>query len=88
MEKNEVENASTEVSLAAHPSMVKEGSYHQPVVIFTKESMDADEPVTVVNIPPVRYIRGPSKQGITGNMQGALDPDRSVAVVTSIGIPV
>ena len=50
--------------------------------------MDADEPVTVVNIPPVRYIRGPSKQGITGNMQGALDPDRSVAVVTSIGIPV
>ena len=83
-----MENASTEVSFAAHQSMVKEVSDHQPVVIFTKEGTDADKPVTVVNIPPVRYIYGPSKQGITGNIQGALDPDRSVAMVTAVGVRV
>ena len=83
-----MDHASKNVSLAAHSEMVKEGSYHQPVVIFTKESIDADKPVTVVNIPPVRYICGPSKQGITGNIQGALDPVRSVSVVTSVNVPV
>ena len=58
------------------------------MVIFTKEGTYADKPVTVVNIPPVRYICGPSKQGIKSNIQGALDPDRSVSVVTSVDVPV
>ena len=58
------------------------------MVIFTKEGTYADKPVTVVNIPPVRYIYGPSNQGITGNIQGAWDTDRSVAVVTSVGVRV
>ena len=83
-----MENASTKVSLAAHPSMVKEGAEHQPLVIFTKENMDSDKPVLVVNIPPVGFIVGPSKQVITGNIQGYWDPYRSVAVVTAVGVPV
>ena len=87
-EDNEVENASTEFSFAAHPSMVKEGSYHQPVVLFTKENMNVDKPFPVVNLPPVRFIGGPSKQGITVNIQGVWEPDISVVVVTSVGVPV
>ena len=74
--------------MAAHPEMVKEGSYHQPVVIFTKENIDADKPVPVVNLPPVSFIGSPSEQRITGNIQVAWDPDRSVAVITSVGVPV
>ena len=42
--------------------MVKEGADHHPVVIFTKDNMDVDKPVPVVNLPPVRFIGGPSKQ--------------------------
>ena len=34
--KNDVENASSEVSLAAHPSMVNEVADHQPLVLFKK----------------------------------------------------
>ena len=50
--------------------------------------MDEDKPVPVVNIPPVRIIAGPSKQGIIGNIKGEWDEDRSVAVVKDIGVPV
>ena len=46
--------------------------------------MDSDKPVPVVNLPPVSFIGGTSKQGITGNIQGAWDPDRSVALVTAV----
>ena len=50
--------------------------------------MDAYKPVPVVNIPPMSFIGVPSKQGITGNIHGVWDPDRSVAVVTSVVVPV
>ena len=50
--------------------------------------MDADKPVPVLNILPVRFIGGPSKQGKTGNIQGAWYPDISVAVVIVVVIPV
>ena len=50
--------------------------------------MDADKPVPVVNLPPVIFIGGPSKKVITGKIQGAWDTDRSVAVVTAVGVPV
>ena len=36
------------------------------MVIFTKEGMDAYEPVLVVNIPPVRFLGGPKNKGRTG----------------------
>ena len=58
------------------------------MVLFTKEKMNTDKPVPVVNLPPVRFIGGPSNQGITCNIQGEWDPDISVAGVTSVGVPV
>ena len=57
-----MENASTEVYLIAHSALVKERVYHIIVVLFTIEIMDADKPVLVVNIPPVRFICGATKQ--------------------------
>ena len=48
--------------MEAHLSFVKEVAYNISVVIFTKESMDADKYVPVVNVPPVRFIGGPTKQ--------------------------
>ena len=57
-------NTSTEVSLTAHSEMVKEGAGHQLVVLFTEENMNADKPFKVVNISPVGFIVGPSKQEI------------------------
>ena len=50
--------------------------------------MDADKPVPVVNLPHVRFICGPSKQGRTGNIQGEWDPDILVAVIMALGVPV
>ena len=58
------------------------------MVIFTKENMDSDKPVPVVILPPVRFIGGTSNQVRTVNIKGAWDPDRSVAVVTAVGVPV
>ena len=58
--ENDVDNSSTEVSLAANSAMVKERADHQPVVLFTNENMGADKTVPVVIIPPVRFIGGPT----------------------------
>ena len=49
--------------------------------------MEVDKPVPVVNIPTVSFIVGPSKQGITGNIQEALDQDRLVSVVIAVFVP-
>ena len=68
--------------------MVKKGAEHHPVVLFTKENMDANSPVPLVNLPHVRFIGGPSNQGRTFNIQGVWDPDISVAVVTAVVVPV
>ena len=50
--------------------------------------MNTDKPVPVVNLPPVRFIGGPSNQGRKGNIQGAWDIDISVAVVIAVGVTV
>ena len=70
-----MENSSTEVSLAAHTEIVKEGLDHHTVVLFTKENTDADKPVPVVNLPPVRFIGGPTSQGRKGSIYGCWDPE-------------
>ena len=57
------------------------------MVLFTKDIMDADKSVPVVNIPPVRFIGGPTRQVRTGSMQGYWDPEISVAVINMVGIP-
>ena len=51
--------------------MVKEIADRQPVVVFTKDNMDADKSVPVVIIPTVRFIGGPTMRGITGSIQGS-----------------
>ena len=43
-----------------------------PEVLFTKDSMDTDNPVPVVNIPLVRFIGSPTNKEIKFNMQGDL----------------
>ena len=50
--------------------------------------MYADKPVPVVNLPPMMFIGTPSKQVRTGNIKGTWDTDRSVEVVTAVGVPV
>ena len=57
------------------------------MVLFTKQNMDGDKPVPVLNFPPVRFIGGPSNQGRSCNIQGKWDPYRSVSVVTAVGVP-
>ena len=71
--ENYAVNASTELSLEAHSATVKERVDHQPAFLFTKLSMGAYKPVPVV-ITPVRFIGGPTRHVITGNIQGSWNP--------------
>ena len=41
----------------------------------------------MVNLPTVNFIGGPTKQVITGNIQGAWDTYILVAVITAVGVP-
>ena len=50
--------------------------------------MDAEKPILLVNLPSLNFTCGPTNQRITGNIWGSWDPDRSVAVVTAVGVPV
>ena len=50
--------------------------------------MDTDKPVPVVDLPPMKYIGITTNQGITVNIQGAWYPEISVAVITTVGVPV
>ena len=74
--------------MEAQSELVKEGEDHLSAIIFTKDSMDADKPVPVVNIPPVRFIVIPTNQGITGNITGYWHPEIFVAVITTVDVPV
>ena len=58
------------------------------MVLFTNENMGADKHVPVVIIPPVRFIGAPTMQVRTGIIKGSWDPERSVAVITTVGISV
>ena len=58
------------------------------MVLFTKEGMDADNLVLVVNIPPVSFIGGPTNQEITDNIQGDWDPEILAALIATVGVPV
>ena len=52
----------------------KKGMDYIPVVLFTKDLMDAGKPIPVVNIIPMKFVGVPTNQGIKGNMQISLDP--------------
>ena len=68
--------------------MEKERADHQPVVLFTKYDMGAEKSVPVVILSPLRFIGVPKRHGRTGIIQGSWDPEISVAVITTVGIPV
>ena len=50
------------------------------MVPFTKDNMDADKPFPVVNLPTVRFMGAPTRQGRTGSIQGPWDPILSISV--------
>ena len=58
------------------------------MILFTKESMDEDKPVPVINILPVNFTGGPINQGITGNTKVTRDQEISVSVITMVVVPV
>ena len=57
------------------------------MVIFTKENMGADKPVPLVILPPVRCMGGTIRNGIIGSKQVSWDPEISVYMITTVGIP-
>ena len=57
------------------------------MVIFTKEIMEADKPVPVANIPPMRFIGGPTNYIRTGSIQISWDLEISVAEIIKVGVP-
>ena len=59
------------ISTPSYSALVKELAGPLPVVLFTKERIDIDKPVPVLNFPPVSLIGGPTNQGRTGNKQRA-----------------
>ena len=58
-----MDNASTEISLLEHPELAIRMTYHQAVVLSTKERLDTDKPILVINIPPFKFAGGPTKKG-------------------------
>ena len=60
--------------MSAFSVMVKERADHLPVVLFTKENIDVDKPVLVVNLPPAIFIGAPTRQARTGIILVAWDP--------------
>ena len=58
------------------------------MVLFTKDNMDSYKPVTLVNIPPVRFIVVSTRKVITDSIQVSWDPEISVAVINTVVVPV
>ena len=55
--------------------MVKKATEKNTVVIFTKNSMELDKTILVVNLPPLSFLGCFTTQGITYNMWGSWDPE-------------
>ena len=58
------------------------------MVLFTKENVDKDKHVTLVNLLPVRFTGGLKRQVIKGKIQGTWYPEILVDVITAVGVPV
>ena len=62
------------MSLEAHQELVKNDTDQLPVVIFTREIMDAEIFNPVGIILPLSFVDGPTRKGIPRNIQGDWDP--------------
>ena len=76
------------IYLGNTPSIGKRRSIPYNSGTIKKEILDADKPISVGNIPPLKFAGGTTKQEITGNIQGAWDTDILVSLVTTMGISV
>ena len=63
-------------------------TYHQTAALFTKESLYADKPILVENLPLLKSAGVTTNQVITANIQLAWDTYISVAVVTYVCVTV
>ena len=70
-----MDRSSTKISLSSHPALKKRVIYPQTVLLFTKNSLDTEKPILVVNIPPLKFTGGTTNQVITVNIQVAWYPD-------------
>ena len=62
--------------------------YHQTMLLFTKDIVNAYKLISVRNIPPLRFVVVPKKQVIVGIIQRAWNSEICVAVVVDVGVPV
>ena len=83
-----MENASTERSFLSHPELETRMTDNQTVVLFIKESLDADKHILVGNITPLKFAGGPTKHQRRGKNQVYWDIYISVAVLMVICVPV
>ena len=58
------------------------------MVLFKILNVDANNSVPVLNFPPVMFICIPTIKGITGSIKGAGYPEISLAVTTTMVVPV
>ena len=59
--------------MSEQPTIVKKATEKNTVVIFTKNSMELDKTILVVNLPPLSFLDGPTNQRIKVSMQGDWD---------------
>ena len=85
---NDVKHSSKEVSFSEHPALITNITNHQTVVLFKKESMYAEKPITVENIPPLKFVVCITIQFITDIIQVSWKPERYIAVIFKFGAPV
>ena len=85
---NDVEKESKERSLSEHPELTTRVAYNQIVLLFNKESLVEYNPSTIGNILLLEFSGGGTNKLRTGNMQVHWNPERSLAVLTDVGVPV
>ena len=50
--------------------------------------MGAENPILLVNIPPLRFVGDTTNQGRTSNMNVTWDKELQILVATAAGVPV
>ena len=58
------------------------------MVLFKKENMDSDKPIPVGNLTTLRFVGVNTRQRIIDNMKLECYPERTKAVITTVGVPV
>ena len=67
-----MDNSSTEISLTAYSTLETKVTDHQKVVLLTKESLEAEKPISVGNNPPLKFAGGPTNSGNNRQLVGSM----------------